>query len=213
MHESQQRILDLAANNNLATMSLRKIGERTGIGTNPQLVRHHLHQLVKNGFLTIDKTTRQMTLAAEQQNSRANLIAIPIMGQANCGPATSYANDQIEGYIQVSPSLIKKSVKKPYALRAVGESMTAAEIPTFGAQFAGIDDGDYVIVDGEARIAANNEYIVAVIDGLANIKKLKQDEYGVRLVSESKQAYPPITIAPDEQENFVSGKVLAVVKS
>jgi SOS-response transcriptional repressor LexA len=213
MHESQQRILDLAANNNLATMSLRDIGEKTGIGTNPQLVRHHLHQLVKNGFLTIDKASRQMTLASTQKNNRANLIAIPIMGQANCGPATSYANDQIEGYIQVSPSLIKKSVKKPYALKAVGESMTDAKIPTFGAQLAGIDDGDYVIVDGEARIATNNEYVVAVIDGLANIKKLKQDEYGVRLVSESRQPYPPITIDPNEQENFVNGKVLAVVKA
>lgn len=213
MHESQQRILDLANNNNLATMSLREIGEKTGIGTNPQLVRHHLQQLVKNGFLTIDRKTGQMTLASEKQDIKAALISIPIMGQANCGEALSFADDQIQGYLQVSPGLLKKRAKKPYVLKAVGESMNAAKIPTFGSQLAGIDDGDYVIVDGEDTIASNNEYIVAVIEGLANIKKLKQDEYGVRLISESRQPLPPIMISPEEQESFVSGKVLAVVKS
>lgn len=194
-------------------MSLREIGDKTAIGTNPQLVRHHLQQLVKNGFLTIDKKTGLMTLASEQKSDRSALISIPIMGQANCGEALSFADNQIQGYLQVSPSLLKKRAQKPYALKAVGESMNAAKIRTFGSQFAGIDDGDYVIVDGEDKVAGNNDYIVAVIEGLANIKKLKQDEYGVRLVSESRQPLPPIMISPDEQENFVSGKVLAVVKS
>lgn len=212
MHKNQRILLDLAQTHNLAQMSLREIGEVTGIGENPQLIRHHLQQLVKNGFLSIDKKTGQMKLASEQQDEKAALISIPIMGQANCGEALSFADDQIQGYIQVSPSLLKKRAKMPYALRAVGESMTAAKIPTFGSQLAGIDDGDYVIIDGQERIATNNDYIVAVIDGLANIKKLKHDDYGVRLVSESKQPYPPIMISPDEQENFVSGKVLAVVK-
>ena len=214
MHENQRKILELAENNNLAKMSLRVIGAKTGIGDNPQLVRHHLQQLIKNGFLTIDKKAGAMKLASDQPVAKVSgLLSIPIMGQANCGQALSFADDQIEGYLQVSLTLIGSKVKKPYALKAVGESMTAAKIPTFGSQMAGIEDGDYVIVDGGDRVASNNEYIVAVIDGLANIKKLRQDAYGVRLVSESRQSYPPIPIGEEEQQDFVSGKVVAVVKN
>jgi len=217
MHKSQQEILKLAEKNNLAKMSLREMGEKTGIGTNPQLVRHHLHQLIKNGFLIIDKKSGHMKLTNGRETSQTSstLLYIPIMGQANCGQALSFADNEIEGYLPVLSSLIKKSIKKPYALRAMGDSMNTAKISTLDPQLklAGIDEGDYVIVDSETRTATNNEYVVAVIEGLANIKKLKQDEYGVRLVSESSQSYPPISISSDEQENFVHGKVIAVVKS
>lgn len=213
MHDSQQRILELAADHNLATMSLREIGEKAGIGTNPQLTRHHLKQLEKNGFLKLDKKSGQMLLASQLNETQdSNLIYIPIMGQANCGQAVSFADDQVEGYLPVSASLIKRSTKKPYALRAVGDSMTDAKIPTFGGNIAGIEEGDYVVIDAEDTAAANNDYIVSVIDGLANIKRLKVDDFGMRLVSESKQPYPPITIDPQEQSYFVGGKVLAVVK-
>lgn len=213
MHINQSKLLQLAQRRNLASMTLREIGLESGIGEHPQLVRHHLNQLIANGFIVIDKSSGQMSLASRgQHNVSAQLLSIPIMGRANCGEALSFADDQIEGYLQISPSLIERKVKKPYALRAVGESMTAAKIRTFGSQFAGIDDGDYVIVDGDDRIANNNEYIVAVIDGLANIKRIKQDTYGVRLVSESKQHYPPIPIGEAEQQDFVRGKVVAVVK-
>jgi SOS-response transcriptional repressor LexA len=194
-------------------MSLRDIGEETNISTNPQLIRHHLQQLVKNGFLTVDRKSGVMQLASEKQDNSASLISIPIMGQANCGQALSFANDEIEGYLQVSPALLKKANSKAYALRAAGDSMTEAKITTFGSQLAGIDDGDYVIINGDDTTVSNNDYIVSLIDGLANIKKLKQDHYGVRLVSESKKDYPPITINPDEQDYFVSGKVIAVVKN
>jgi len=214
MHENQRRILDLASQKNLAKMSLREIGEETGIGTNPQLVRHHIKQLEKNGFLKLDKRSGQMNLSSALNSSKdKDLLYIPIMGQANCGQALSFADNQIEGYLPVSPSLVKRASKKPYALRAVGDSMVNAEIPTFGNQVAGIEEGDYVVIDGDDTVATNNEFIFLNIDGIANIKKLKTDEYGVRLISESKQSYPPITIDPQQQDYFVGGKVVAVVKS
>lgn len=213
MHEKQRLILDLASTTNLAEMSLREIGEKAGIGTNPQLVRHHLQQLEKNGFLKIDKKSKQMKLmSALNEEKDKDLLYIPIMGQANCGQALTFAEDQIEGYLPVSPSLLRKQPEKPYALRAVGDSMVNAQIPTLGSAVAGIDEGDYVIVDGDKTDVKNNDYIVSIIDGLANIKKLRADSYGVRLVSESRQPYPPITINPQEQSYFVGGKVIAVVK-
>lgn len=212
MHENQQRILDLASSYNLARMTLREIGEKAGLGDNPQLTRHHLGQLVKNGFLTIDKKSGQMRLASDS-SSDGGLISIPIMGQANCGEALSFADNRIEGYLQISSTLLKDGADDTYALRASGDSMNTARIETFGSRKAGIDDGDYVVVDRRSIVPSNNDYVVSIIDGLANIKKFKSDEYGVRLVSESTQAYPPIAINPDEQDYSVAGKVVAIVKN
>lgn len=213
MHINQSKLLQLAQRRNLANMTLREIGLESGIGEHPQLVRHHLHQLVANGFLVVDKASGKMSLASTaKQDDSSRLLSIPILGRANCGEALSFADDQIEGYLQVSSSLIERKVKRPYALRAVGDSMNTAKIRTFGSQHAGIDDGDYVIINGDDKAVNNNEYIVAVIDGLANIKKLRRDAYGTRLVSESRQQYPPIPIGEGEQQDFVRGKVVAVVK-
>ena len=212
MHENQQRIMDLASTHNLAKMTLREIGEKAGLGDNPQLTRHHLGQLVKYGFLTIDKKSGQMKLASDS-SSDGGLLSIPIMGQANCGEALSFADDRIEGYLQVSSTLIKDGIDDTYALRASGDSMNTAKIETFGSGKAGIDDGDYVVVDRSDVMPSNNDYVVSVIDGLANIKKFRSDEYGVRLISESTQSYPPIVINPDEQDYSIAGKVIAVVKN
>lgn len=212
MHETQIKLLELAQSQNLAKMSLRKIGSLIGLGdNNARLVQHHIDQLVKKGFLWIDRSGGLMKLLNESNDE--SVYRIPIYGSANCGPATLLANDLVEGYLSLSPRLFSlRNGKQYFALRAVGNSMNKARVKTFGGQYSGIDDGDVVIVEKTLPTDVNTKpYIVAVIDGLANIKRLVAGNGVVKLESESTSPYMPIYLTP-EIEEFICGVVVGVVK-
>jgi len=77
-----------------------------------------------------------------------------------------------------------------------------------------IEDGDFVIIDSTQIDPNNNDYVVSIIDGMANIKKFRFDKENSRiaLTSESTQDYPPIFI--HESDNYkINGKVVDVVKA
>ena len=76
-----------------------------------------------------------------------------------------------------------------------------------------IEDGDFVIVDAEQKSPEPGQYIVSIIDEMANIKKFVPDPQNKRIVlkSESTKEYLPIFI--HENDNYhVSGKVIDVIK-
>lgn len=50
-HAIQDAILDLASNENISELSLRKISEKIGGGYHPQRITHHLNQLMLKGWL------------------------------------------------------------------------------------------------------------------------------------------------------------------
>ena len=61
--------------------------------------------------------------------AHTELLSIPIVGTANCGPATLFAEQNFEGILRVSGRLIGRS--RPdglYAVRADGASMNRAQI-------------------------------------------------------------------------------------
>lgn len=212
MHETQLKLLELSRSHNLAKMPLRKIGSMIGLGdNNARLVQHHIDQLVNKGFLWIDRKSGSMKLLAESDGGA--VLRIPIYGSANCGPAAQIADNTIEGYLSLSPQLFNlKGNKEYFALRAVGSSMNKAKVKTFGGQYAGIDDGDTIVVEKALPADVNSKpYIVAVIDGLANIKRLVIGNSVVKLESESTSRHMPIYLTPDV-ENFICGVVVAVVK-
>ena len=80
-----------------------------------------------------------------------------------------------------------------------------------------IDDGDFVIVDS-GQVPQKNDYVLATINGLANIKKFlpeyENDELSrITLVSESTEQYEPIFIHPEDQiEGLIAGVALQVLK-
>lgn len=79
-----------------------------------------------------------------------------------------------------------------------------------------IDDGDYVLIDSEAKNPENGDYVLSIIDGAANIKKFRKDkERGlIMLISESSSNYDPIYIHQDDASSYsVAGKVLGVLKN
>jgi len=78
-----------------------------------------------------------------------------------------------------------------------------------------IEDGDYVIIDSEQKNPKNGEYVLSIIDDVANIKRYFEDKKNkqVVLLSESRANFLPIYIHPREiPEYLVGGKVIQVIK-
>lgn len=217
MHPIQQRILELSKRENLARLSLREIASRIGMKDEaPQKIKHHLQQLEKRGFLAIDRIKGVMERASGQPTwakglleSTAKVFSIPIVGTANCGPATIFAEENFQGFLRVSSKLVGKSQPAGlYAIKADGSSMNRAEIN--GRR---IEDGDYVIVDGRRKSADNGDIVVAIVDNKATIKEFIDDRANDQVVLRAKSSYDyePIHLHSDDDFS-ISGKAIAIIK-
>jgi len=217
MHPIQQRLLKLSKQANLAKLSLREMARRIEMpGEAPQKVKHHLQQLEKKGFFSIDRRRGTMGRASSKPGwadgvleTKSKVFAIPIVGAANCGPATLYAEENFQGYLRVSSRLVNRSQPTGlYAIRAAGSSMNRADVD--GQR---IEDGDLVIVDGRRKSPSHGDIVVAIVENKATIKRFFDDRANGQIVlkADSTIDFDPIHLHPDE-EFAISGKVVAVVK-
>lgn len=207
MHKIQKDLLSLSRNVNLAEKSLRDIGALIGV-EHPQQVQHHIQQLQKKGFLIHDHANNRIVNVNRKVNQERQFINIPIVGAANCGPANILAQEDIEGYLKLSKAMISKS--DVMAIRAEGDSMNKANI-----EGDSIEAGDYVIVDPTNHSPSHGEYVLAVLDGAANIKRFYDDRKNgqIMFISESTYDYPPICVHQDDYSDLmINGKVLKVIK-
>lgn len=209
MHIIQEKLLKISAQNNLGKMSLREIGKLIGQENQPQKIKHHLLQLEKHGLLSIDRSAKTVARTKPGPIGNSHLLAIPILGSANCGPATIYADQNIEGYLRISGRLLSRK-KDVFAIKTSGYSMNKANI-----NGESIEDGDYVLVDPKYSLLKNGDYVLAVIDGVATIKKYFKDTANQRIIllAESSASFSPIFIHFQEASNFlVNGKIIQVIK-
>lgn len=209
MHALQKRLLELTTLHELGKMSLREIGELLD-SAHPQTIKHHLLQLEQKGLVEVDRSQGIVRRVRPEETANDRLTIVPILGSADCGPATvsDHDHDKIQGYLKISCRLLERK-SGLFALKAVGSSMNMANIDGMN-----IEDGDYVIVDSSRRHPNNKEYVVSVTEGLANIKRFLKDEANVQivLISESSQDYPPIVIHPEDVEFLICGTVTRVIK-
>ncbi len=204
MHKTQEQILKISLKHDLSKLSLREIGKLIGQENQPQKIKHHLNQLEKNGLLSL---ARLKTKAGPIRNS--SLVAVPILGSANCGPATIYADQNVEGYLRISGRLLSRK-RDIFAIQASGYSMNKANV-----NGESIHDGDYVVVDPTPRTLKNGDYVLAVIDNTATIKRYFRDSDNQRIIllAESSANFSPIFIHFQEAANFiVNGKIIQVIK-
>ena len=209
MHIIQEKLLNIINKKNIGGLTLRQIGELIDEKL-PQKVKHHISQLERKGFIRIDQKNKNISRLSNRTKASDIFMSIPIVGSANCGPATIYADQNIEGYLTISKRLVpnKKSV---FALRADGNSLNKASI---GSENKNIETGDFVIIDSDNTSPRDGDYVVSIIDDMANIKKyhLDKNHSRIALLSESTQEYSPIFI--HENDNFrINGKVVDVVKN
>jgi SOS-response transcriptional repressor LexA len=205
MHPIQEKLLQLIDKQEIGNLALREIGTLIG-DTLPQQVKHHLGQLEQKGFIVIDRLNDNIS-RADQDLKNSTLISIPILGSANCGPAQLYADQNIEGYLKVSERFVQRKAGL-FAVKAQGNSLNRANI-----KGKSIESGDYVIIDTNERTPADGDYVLSVIDGMANLKKFRHDHQHQRIVllSESTQSAHPIFIHEDD-ELMIGGKVIDVIK-
>ncbi|MDD5289818.1 MAG: S24 family peptidase [Patescibacteria group bacterium] len=214
IHKTQTKLLELAEKQNLAGLTLRKIGELIGEPNSPQKIKHHLNKLFEKGLLVNSLDNKKISKTSTGFNSEMKLISLPIYGSANCGQALELADDKIQGYLKISPSILKekfrKKIKDLYILKAIGYSMNRANINNNN-----IEHGDYLIIDKSQNVPEDNDYVVSVIDGAANIKKFYSDKKNQRIIlkSESTNDFAPIYIHANDLEQYaICGKVIDVLK-
>ena len=206
MNPIQQRLLDIAKLDDIEKLRRVDLVEMVGCEY-PSQITHHLGQLVKRGDL-VRKDGRLVPALA----TNAGLIRIPVMGEADCGEATKFADGRVTDTLAISPSLLQPNLfERLYALVARGNSMNRAQV-----NGKTIEDGDYILIEKrDAYTPVDGDIVVSIIGGLANIKRLRRDNRGQRvlLLSESHQQgdYAPIIIG-DSDDFMVEGKVVDVVK-
>ncbi len=207
MHLTQKKIIEVISEQTGAgKLSLRKMADLIEVSGKPQIVKHHLTQLVKKGFLRFTEAGYQL-VKNESGKSTSSLIAIPIVGATNYGSPTIFAKENIEKYLRVSSKLLPKK-KKLFGLVANGVSMNKSLV-----NGKNIENGDFVIVDSEAKNFKNEDIVVAIIDGMATAKKIIKEKAKKRIVllSESTDDFLPIYL--DESDDFIiNGKVVDVIK-
>lgn len=212
MHRIQKQLLDLiATHDDFGSYSLRKIAEVIGAAGKPQTAKYHLQQLEQDGLIqmNLERGVLKLVKRGLAKASVSPIYSLPVVGSANCGPATIFAEQNVEQYLKVSSSLLPRNKKGLYALVADGDSMNKVVVEDGNT----IESGDFVLVDSEYNSYKNNDIVVAVIDGLATIKRFRKDTVNNRIVleAESTEKYLPIFIH-EEDEFQLSGKVVGIIK-
>jgi SOS-response transcriptional repressor LexA len=215
MHLIQKQIIDLlASGKDLGSMSLRSIAKLIGAEGKPQTAKYHLQQLDQNGLINMNLSENVIKLVKKGKDkaSVASLFSLPIVGSANCGPATMFADDNVDQYLKVSSSMLPSNKTKGiYAVIADGDSMNKAKV--YPESDITIESGDYVLVDKDDSSYQDGDIVIAVVEGLANIKRYRKDATNNRIIleSESTSDYLPIFIHQGDSFTF-SGKVVGVIK-
>jgi SOS-response transcriptional repressor LexA len=121
-----------------------------------------IEALERKKIITRDADRQIYLVKNEMFRDHANIFSIPAYGLASCGEALAFADNNVDGYVQVSASLFRK--EKPaqlFAVTALGDSMDKS----------GIADNDYVVfAKYENAEELEGRIVVAVINGMATIK-------------------------------------------
>lgn len=128
------------------TPSTRNIA--TGCHTNKQSVMNYLHELDEKGKLTY--AGRHIETAEMKRINRDN-EEVRVVGSVSCGIPFG-DEEQVDEIISLPASIFGRG--KLYLLEANGNSMIEA----------GIDDGDYIVVQQTSE-ARDGDIVVALVDG------------------------------------------------
>ena len=157
---------------NPTTYKVHKILEEKGIevGSLKGTVQV-IEALEKKDLLKRDKGKKIYLVENKNYANLKNIFSIPMYGLASCGEALAYADGNVDGYLQISKSLFRKEEPAQlFAVKALGDSMNKEEI----------NDGDYAVFEKcDLDCDFEGEIVVAVINGMATIKRYKKLKHGI----------------------------------
>ncbi len=162
----------------------------------------YLKALEEKGF--IKRTSRNKGIELKDP-AKKSFINVPVLGMANAGTPTFFAEENIEGYLKVSKALLKN--REVFAIRVFGDSMNLAEIN--GKK---IEENDLILIDNQIKNFKNGDKVLTVIDGLATVKifkKISKKMIGLFPKSTNKK-HQPIYLTPAD-DFIINGKVVDVL--
>jgi len=187
---------------------LRLATEKFGVKLkSPRSIIMYLDDLEKKNLVRRNPDTKKLEIL---DNSKMLFADVPIYGGANCGVASIFAEQYLQGTLKVSKGLLGSNAKAVFAVQASGDSMNDYKL-----KGKSIEDGDYVLVDSKYKpsLGDDNVPVLAVIDGLATIKLLRySDGNKIGLFPQSKKKdFLPIYLTPDD-DLIINGKLVDVLK-
>jgi repressor LexA len=201
LSERQQEILQFLWNcPSSYSPSFREIGKAVGL-KGPSAVRYQICELEREGWVrrcpgrprTLEVRWRDGRLTVRPELPGTDYARVPTWGfvpAGGCKEAVPIRDDDW----QLPAELVGNG--QLFLLRVRGDSMVDAAIL----------DGDWVAVR-QQKTAENGEVVVAMIDGEATVKTLRQADGRVWLIPQN-PVYPPI---PAEKATIL-GKVAAVLR-
>ena len=155
--------------------AVRTIAEGTGIAL--ATVHRYLLSLKESGELEYNGRKSISTKRIDLESRHASA---PVLGYVRCGEGEEETEEVIE-YIRLPESLV--GTGEFFVLIAKGDSMVDA----------GVNEGDYVVIRKQ-NTASDGDYVVALYEGLNNLKELVVDngKYILRSRNEDKETYPDI---------------------
>lgn len=186
--------------------TIREIKDEAGnLGLKLKSIRsffNYLNELEDKGY--IQRTSEDRGIELKGITTKL-FVDVPILGMANAGAASIYADEYFEGFLKVSKSIVKD--KDVFAIQISGNSMNKAKI-----NGKTINNGDFVLIEKTNNYNYGDKVLV-VIDGLATVKTYRKfDEDNIVLIPEStEKKHRPIFLT--QEDNFViSGKVIDILK-
>jgi repressor LexA len=196
--ERQKRILQIIADSveqNGYPPTYQQLCDQLGIHSKNG-IKKHIDALVRKGYLEKDSSARGLRIIAADYKPRGHAdTAVPLLGRVAAGTPV-FAEENVERYVPVPRNLIKTEGRY-YALKVRGDSMINA----------GIYENDLVLVRA-INMAANNDIVVALVNGEVTVKRLVTEGEQVYLKAEN-PAYSDIY--PQESWS-IQGKVVGLIR-
>lgn len=187
--------------------SLSELQEILNITTKRGVVGH-LEALERKGYIIRTSEPRGIHIVDETETEviYEYLVGIPILGYANAGTPLIIAEEQNLGILQLDGSLIGKR-KNLFALIVKGDSMDMKEVDG-----RSIQEGNYLIIQKDTDWE-EGDAVVAIIDGCATVKNIKEgDDMVILYPQSSNPLHKPIYL--DKNANsMINGKVIKVLPS
>ena len=150
----------------------------TGTGIAVATVHRYLLSLKESGELEYNG---RKSIFTKRMDMESRHLSAPVFGYVCCGAGEEETEEIIE-YIRLPESLV--GTGEFFVLIARGNSMVDA----------GVHEGDYVVIRKQ-NTASVGDYVVALYEGLNNLKELAYDENGryiLRSCNEDKETFPDI---------------------
>ncbi len=165
--ETIQKIIDQKKGNPTG-YRLHQYLKKRGVKDSLKSVMQVVEALEKKELIKRDDQRKIYLVKNKSFTNLQNIFSIPVYGLASCGEALAYAEDNVDGFLQISKALFRKTdAVKLFAVKALGDSMDKE----------GINDGDYAIFEKYNYTQTQElegKIVVAVINGMATIKRYKK---------------------------------------